>query len=318
MNNNILINANLAKNKQLISTIKNNKFLVSKNSQIITYSEKDWYAKFSKFTNDKFDTLVIFTKSFQLPFLYFSKQLNNCVAIPFNKDLAILAKQHNNANVIIIDLSIVQLAQVNILLNAFFKANFAGGRHQTRLDIMHKSFLPGKKVYKFANNSKQTCVIASDHAGYELKKQIINYLETKKIQVLDTGTYSLVSTHYPAYAIALGLNVSRANFGIAVCSTGVGISNTVNKFKGLKACLCLNAKQVEYAAKTLGMNVLGLGNQFKNFKDVKKAINAFIAAKPRTSKQYAKLNNLGFNFSIKEFKKIKIDKAVPLPKILKK
>ena len=80
--------------------------------------------------------------------------------------------------------------------------------------------------------------IGSDHAGYDRKTEIIEFLKAKQIEVVDCGTYSKESVDYPDYAkeVCLGC-LKDSTYGILVCYTGIGMSITANKFKGIRASL---------------------------------------------------------------------------------
>lgn len=81
--------------------------------------------------------------------------------------------------------------------------------------------------------------IGCDHKGYQAKNAIIDYLKNKQITVTDEGTYSEESCDYPDYAYAVAKKVAKneADFGILICYTGIGMSITANKVKGIRASL---------------------------------------------------------------------------------
>jgi len=105
--------------------------------------------------------------------------------------------------------------------------------------------------------------IASDHAGYDMKEQIKNYLLEKKFDIIDLGTNSNVSVDYPDYAKKLGEKVTKGevDFGIGICGTGIGMSIAVNKVKGIRGALCLYPLMAEYARKHNDANVLVLAGR---------------------------------------------------------
>ena len=82
--------------------------------------------------------------------------------------------------------------------------------------------------------------LGCDHGGYELKQEIIKYLEENHIEYQDFGCDSTDSTDYPIYAkrVAIAVQNGDCEKGILVCGTGIGISITANKFKGIRAALC--------------------------------------------------------------------------------
>jgi len=81
-------------------------------------------------------------------------------------------------------------------------------------------------------------VIGSDHAGFELKKQLASYLSERKHEVLDVGTHSTEPVDYPDYAEALGKAIlnGRAERGVLICGSGVGASVAANKMVGIRGC----------------------------------------------------------------------------------
>ncbi|HBU00678.1 MAG TPA: ribose-5-phosphate isomerase, partial [Thermotoga naphthophila] len=83
--------------------------------------------------------------------------------------------------------------------------------------------------------------IASDHAAFELKEKVKNYLLGKGIEVEDHGTYSEESVDYPDYAkkVVQSILSNEADFGILLCGTGLGMSIAANRYRGIRAALCL-------------------------------------------------------------------------------
>ncbi len=105
--------------------------------------------------------------------------------------------------------------------------------------------------------------VGSDHAGYHLKEKIKNYLLENKYQVLDFGTHSEDSTDYPNFAreVSLAVQKGEAQKGILICGTGIGMSIVANKFKGIRAALCLNEYMARMSRKHNDANVLCLGDR---------------------------------------------------------
>lgn len=104
-------------------------------------------------------------------------------------------------------------------------------------------------------------VIGSDHAGYEYKEQIIKHLIKKGYEIKNCGTYSLDSCDYPDFAAAVCKEVveKRAEFGILICGTGIGMSMAANKVKGIRCALVCNAFGAEMTRRHNDANVLALG-----------------------------------------------------------
>ena len=86
----------------------------------------------------------------------------------------------------------------------------------------------------------KTIGLASDHAGFELKKYVKTWLEAKGYTFKDFGTYSTDSCDYPDFAHPLAEAVESGECypGIAICGSGEGISMTLNKHQGIRAALC--------------------------------------------------------------------------------
>lgn len=105
--------------------------------------------------------------------------------------------------------------------------------------------------------------IGSDHAGYHLKEKIKKYLLENQYQVLDFGTRSEDSTDYPIFAkeVSLAVQEGKAQRGILICGTGIGMSIVANKFKGIRAALCLNEYMARMSRKHNDANILCLGDR---------------------------------------------------------
>ena len=105
--------------------------------------------------------------------------------------------------------------------------------------------------------------LGSDHGGFELKQEIIKYLEEKNIEYKDYGCSSTESTDYPIYAkkVAHGILEGECELGILVCGTGIGISITANKIKGIRAAVCTDCFTAEATRLHNDANMLALGGR---------------------------------------------------------
>jgi len=105
--------------------------------------------------------------------------------------------------------------------------------------------------------------IASDHGGLELKRRLVEYLEARDYEVLDLGTDSPESVDYPDFAEKLCRAIfdGKADRGILICGTGIGMSITANKFKGIYAALCTNEFMARMSREHNDSNVLCLGGR---------------------------------------------------------
>ncbi|MBM6991482.1 ribose 5-phosphate isomerase B [Mobilibacterium timonense] len=105
--------------------------------------------------------------------------------------------------------------------------------------------------------------LASDHAGYEMKMAIKEKLEKEGYEILDLGTDSTESVDYPIYGKAIGEAVAqgKAEKGIAVCGTGIGISIAANKVKGIRCALCTSVEMARLAKEHNNANILAMGGR---------------------------------------------------------
>lgn len=103
--------------------------------------------------------------------------------------------------------------------------------------------------------------LGCDHGGYPLKEKIKEYLDEKKIEYKDFGCYSLDSVDYPQYgkAVANAVADGTCDRGIVVCTTGIGISITANKVKGIRCALCADTLSAKLTREHNDANVLALG-----------------------------------------------------------
>lgn len=103
--------------------------------------------------------------------------------------------------------------------------------------------------------------LGSDHGGYELKAAIIRHLEERGIEYKDYGCYGLDSCDYPVYGRAAAEAVADGTCekGIVVCTTGIGISITANKVKGVRCALCTNTELAKMTRLHNNSNMLALG-----------------------------------------------------------
>ncbi len=105
--------------------------------------------------------------------------------------------------------------------------------------------------------------IGCDHAATELKKKIIEFLEVNQCEVEDLGTHGKDSVDYPDFGKAVSLSVSegRADRGVLICGTGIGMSIVANKFPGIRATLCYDIFTSRMSRMHNDSNILVLGSR---------------------------------------------------------
>ena len=122
-------------------------------------------------------------------------------------------------------------------------------------------------------------VVGADHAGFELKEKVKNYLKQKGLEVEDVGTFSKDSVDYPDYAFQVASKVSekKVDFGVLVCKSGIGMSIAANKFKNVRAALCFTPEMAKLARSHNDANVLSLSGEFTKEEEVYKIIDTWLA-----------------------------------------
>lgn len=103
--------------------------------------------------------------------------------------------------------------------------------------------------------------IGCDHGGYELKQEIIAYLKEKNLEFKDYGCDSKESCDYPVYAkkVANAIVSGECEKGILICGTGIGISITANKIKGIRAALCHDTFSAQATREHNDANIVAMG-----------------------------------------------------------
>ena len=103
--------------------------------------------------------------------------------------------------------------------------------------------------------------LGSDHGGYDLKMEVVKYLDEKGIAYKDYGCYDKKSCDYPVYgrAVAEAVANGECEKGIVICTTGIGISITANKVPGIRCALCADSTTAQLTRLHNNANVLAMG-----------------------------------------------------------
>ena len=121
--------------------------------------------------------------------------------------------------------------------------------------------------------------VGSDHGGLEYKNAIAEHLKDLGHEVIDVGTYSLDSCHYPLYGAEVARKVSSkdCDYGVVVCTSGEGISMAANKIKGVRCGLCYNDDVARLMRQHNDANVIAFGQAFMKLDDVLRQVDIFLS-----------------------------------------
>ena len=127
---------------------------------------------------------------------------------------------------------------------------------------------------------KKIC-IGSDHAGFQLKEFVKDFLIKKKISITDLGPFTSNSVDYPDYAKKVSRRVQskKSDVGILICGSGTGMAITANKTKGIRAAVCYNSKLTRLSREHNNANIIAIGSRLTKKKDALKLVKIFLETK---------------------------------------
>lgn len=146
----------------------------------------------------------------------------------------------------------------------------------------------------YVNPSHMKLVIGSDHAGFALKKRIIEFLYKKGIVLKDKGTFSDESVDYPDFAhpLANAIEKGEAEFGVLICGSGNGVSMTANKYPGVRAALCWSEEVAILARQHNNANIISLPARFISEDHAERIVEAFLSAKFEGGRHEARVRKI--------------------------
>jgi len=133
-------------------------------------------------------------------------------------------------------------------------------------------------------------VLGADHGGFELKEAVKQILGARGVEVEDVGCHSLDSTDYPDYAADVCVRVSegRADQGVLVCTTGLGMSIASNKFPRVRAALCLNPVMARMAREHNDANVLVLGGKLLSGAELEAVVEMWLSSRYSSAERHVR------------------------------
>lgn len=137
--------------------------------------------------------------------------------------------------------------------------------------------------------------LASDHAGYDLKEEIKTYLQSRQVNVLDLGTNSRDSVDYPDFGKAMADSIAggKAEFGILVCGSGIGISIAANRNPAVRAALCQSGLAAKLSRQHNDANVLALGARLIGVETALDCVDAFLSTDFEGGRHARRVDKLG-------------------------
>ena len=130
------------------------------------------------------------------------------------------------------------------------------------------------------NLFKKIC-IASDHAGFNLKESIKDFLIDKNISIIDLGPLNDNSVDYPDYAKKLSnrVRLKKSDIGILVCGSGTGMAMSANKIKGIRAAVCYNLRSTRLSRQHNDANIISIGSRLTKKNTALKLVSVFLKTK---------------------------------------
>jgi len=169
----------------------------------------------------------------------------------------------------------------------------------------HRHALSGKPM-------QATVAIGADHGGYDLKEFLKKYLRERGVSFTDFGTYSKDGTDYPDYAHLVAENVSsrKAEFGLLVCTTGIGMSITANKVPGIRAAMVCDTESAGLTRMHNNANVLCLSGKFTPPEEAKRIVDIFLNTEFEGGRHERRVNKMEPRMTSPEYRLKHVDAAI--------
>ena len=136
--------------------------------------------------------------------------------------------------------------------------------------------------------------LACDHAGFEVKELLKEYLSSKNIEINDYGCYSLESVDYPDFAHQLAESIEKKEnqLGIQFCGTGNGINMSANKHQGIRAALCWNTHIAEQSRLHNNANILTMPARHLSWDEIKNIVETFLSTNFEGGRHERRVNKI--------------------------
>ena len=137
-------------------------------------------------------------------------------------------------------------------------------------------------------------VIASDHGGLGLKENIVNYLRSLQVDIVDLGTMNDDSVDYPDFGIKVASAVSKgeADYGILICGTGIGMSIVANKFPGIRAALITDEFTAQMSKEHNNANIVVMGGRVLTAEQAEKMVKIWLESSYQGGRHQLRLDKI--------------------------
>lgn len=137
--------------------------------------------------------------------------------------------------------------------------------------------------------------IGADHGAIHLRTAVATFLKEQGHEVIDHGTFSTESVDYPDFATQVGLDVvnGRADFGVLMCTSGIGISISANKINGVRAALVHNEDGAEFSRRHNNANIICFGEKYQTPYLVARYLSIFLATPFEGGRHERRINKIG-------------------------
>ena len=157
-----------------------------------------------------------------------------------------------------------------------------------------------------------TVAIGADHGGFELKETLKKYLASRGVSFMDFGTHSKESTDYPDYAqqVAEAVAAHKAEYGLLVCTTGIGMSITANKTPGIRAAMVSEPQAADLTRRHNDANVLCLSGKFTPPEEAKRILDVFLNTQFEGGRHERRVNKMEPKMILPEYRLRNVDAAI--------
>jgi len=154
--------------------------------------------------------------------------------------------------------------------------------------------MPLWSLKNLTDEKRMKIALASDHGGYELKETLKYFLKEKEIEVDDFGTFSEESVDYPDFAKKATMAVveGKADGAVLICGTGIGMSITANKFKGIRAALVHDIYTAQMAKEHNNANIICMGGRTTDKKLAKEMVSIWLSSKFEAGRHARRLDKI--------------------------